>query len=141
MPVQFFSEKISFKLKDQARIKKWIGQVVKKEKKSVGNINYIFCDDEYLKRINRLYLKHNYYTDIITFQHETDDKKEISGDVFISIDRVKENAEKFDVNFGQELHRVMIHGVLHLFGYTDKSKSGKAKMTQKEDFYLSLFKL
>ncbi|MCB0460671.1 MAG: rRNA maturation RNase YbeY, partial [Flavobacteriaceae bacterium] len=100
------------------------------------DISYIFCDDDYLLDINVKYLKHNTLTDIISFDY-TDDGL-ISGDVFVSIDRVKENAEKFNVSFQDELHRVMIHGILHFCGYKDKTKEEEQLMRSKEDYYLSL---
>lgn len=102
------------------------------------SVNYIFCSDDYLREINIQYLKHKTYTDIVTFNYGTTDQ--IEGDIFISVDRVKENAQKFNTELETELHRVIIHGVLHLIGYSDKSKTEKALMREKEDTYLSLRK-
>ena len=145
MALQFFSKNSSFRIKSKISIKKWIELAVKKEKRSVGEITYIFCSDKYLLEINKKYLKHNYFTDIITFQYYpkvSSLKSQISnlifGDIFISIDRVKVNAKDYDVPFDHELKRVMIHGILHLLGYKDKTKSAKGEMTKREDFYLHL---
>ena len=110
--------------------------VIKKEKYTLGNLNYTFVSDEALLKINIDFLKHNTYTDIITFNYN--EGKKISGDIFISVDRVQENAEKFDVSFEEELHRVMIHGVLHLCGYKDKTKADSVSMRKKEDQSLKM---
>jgi len=137
MPViQFFQEKIRFKLPHPRKTSQWILNVVKLEDHKPAEINFIFCSDQYLKTINLEYLAHNTLTDIITFDYS--DVSGIQGDVFISIQRVKENAEKFGTSLDEEVHRVMVHGVLHLMGYSDKSKSAKALMRKKEDAYLSL---
>src|SRR5437868_11938938 len=121
MAIHFSNDNITFKLKKKAELKLWVSAVVRKERRVLGQLNYIFTSDGALLKINVEYLKHNTYTDIITFNYNED--KKISGDIFISIDRVKENAKKFDVNFEEELYRVMIHGVLHLCGYKDKTKT------------------
>jgi len=136
--ILFFSEKIRFKLKDPKRTTSWIKSVIKREGCALTAINYIFCSDDYLREINIQYLKHKTYTDIVTFNYGSADQ--IEGDIFISIERVKENAKKFNAEFEIELHRVIIHGILHLIGYTDKSKTEKALMREKEDTYLSLRK-
>lgn len=112
----------------------WLSKVVVIESKKIGDINLIFCSDDYLLEVNRKYLDHDYYTDIITFDYCVDD--EINGDLFISIDRVLENAKKHTTAFSNELNRVVVHGVLHLIGYGDKSPDEKSLMTSKEDFYL-----
>ncbi|MCD4665926.1 MAG: rRNA maturation RNase YbeY [Bacteroidales bacterium] len=135
--IHFFSEKITFLLKNKSKIREWINLAVLNEKGSTGEINYIFCNDKYLYRLNNRYLEHNTYTDIITFDN-SEDSTEVSGDIFISIDRVKENSKKYNVSFYNELHRVMIHGVLHLLNYKDKSDQEARIMRQKEDYYLSL---
>ncbi len=111
--------------------------VVKKEKRNLKQLNYTFMRDESLLKINLQFLKHDNYTDIITFNYN--EEKKIAGDIFISVDRVKENAEKFGVKFEEELHRVMIHGVLHLCGYKDKSKTDSDLMRKKENSALLLF--
>lgn len=103
----------------------------------MGELNYIFCTDPYLHNINRRFLKHDTYTDIITFDNSTV-QDFIEADIYISLDRVRENARKFNVTFDEELHRVMVHGLLHLAGYGDKSPSEKVLMKKKEDAYLSL---
>jgi rRNA maturation RNase YbeY len=134
--INFFSEKIRFKLKSERKTSVWIRSVIKKEGFSVSEINFIFCSDERLGEINLQYLNHKTLTDIITFDYSVD--KVLQGDIFISIPRVKENAVKFNVDFDTELHRVIIHGVLHLLGLKDKSKSQKSIMREREDACLSL---
>ena len=137
MPViQFFQEKTRFKLPHPRKTSQWIRSAAKSENNHLSGVNFIFCSDRYLKTINLEYLAHNTFTDVITFDYSDDSG--IQGDIFISIDRVRENAEKFKTDFDEEIHRVMIHGVLHLMGYTDKSKTAKALMRKKEDAYLSL---
>ncbi|HEU5292637.1 MAG TPA: rRNA maturation RNase YbeY, partial [Cyclobacteriaceae bacterium] len=106
----------------------------------LNSLNYIFCSDEYLKEINIEYLNHKTYTDIITFNYNPGEG-ELEGEIYISVDRVRENAKTFKSEFQTELHRVIIHGVLHLIGFNDKSKSEKAVMREKEDSYLSLLKV
>ena len=133
--VFFHSEDISFSLKKKSSITKWILSAVTKEKRKCDIINFVFCSDQFLLRLNIEYLKHDTLTDIITFDYSS---REIQSDIFISIERVKENAKKFNVSFEKELHRVMIHGVLHLCGYKDKKISEKKKIRVREDYYLSL---
>ena len=133
--INFFTEDVQFTLATPRKISSWIVLCSKKEKRIITNLNYIFCSDSYLKEINIQYLGHNTFTDIITFDQS--DNKTIEGDIYISIERVKENAEKFEVDFLDELHRVMIHGALHLMGYKDKTKHEKGLMRQKEDTYLA----
>jgi len=132
--ILFHTESISFSLVNEEAIRLWILDTISNEDKANGNLNFIFCNDEYLHKINLEHLNHDTYTDIITFQLRYD---RIEGDIFISIDRVKENAELFKVSFDKELMRVIIHGVLHLIGYKDKSPDEVQLMRQKEDFYLS----
>ena len=136
--ISFQNQSISFKLKDKTKLKHWIKSIVDKEKHTLGALNYVFCSDDELLEINIKHLNHNTFTDIITFDY-TEDKK-ISSDIFISIDRVIENSKKFDTSFENELHRVMIHGVLHLCGYKDKTKSDAELMRKKENWALKLFK-
>lgn len=136
--ITFFNEEIVFILKNKQVLKDWISQVISAEKRKKGEISFIFCNDEYLSKINIQYLNHDTLTDIITFDNTEDYQGKISGDIFISIERVKENAEKLNISFVNELNRVMIHGVLHLLGYKDKTKAEKAQMRQKEDYCLSL---
>lgn len=136
MPISFNNQSIPFKLKNKAKLKLWIKSVVEKEKHTLGTINYVFCDDSELLEINLKHLNHNTFTDIITFDY-TEGLK-INSDIFISINRVEENAKKFKVSFEEELHRVMIHGILHLCGYKDKSKSDAELMRKKENLALKL---
>lgn len=134
--INFVSLIPDYSIKNKSSLKKWILSSINKEKKEAGEIAIVFCSDEYLLDINRKYLKHNYLTDIITFQNN--DNQLISGDLMISIDRVAENAGKLKIDFKDELHRVIIHGILHLCGYKDKSPTHKKQMTSKEDYYLTL---
>lgn len=131
MAVTFSNDNINFNLKRKAAIKSWIKSVVEKERFNLGHLNYIFTSDESLLKINIQFLNHNTYTDIITFNYN--EGKKVSGDVFISVDRIKENAAKYGVDFEEELHRVIIHGVLHLCGYKDKSKADSEIMRRKEN--------
>ena len=126
-----FNSETSFTLKNQKKLVKWIGDVISSESFQVGEINYIFCDDSYLNKINQEFLNHDTFTDVISFDYTLG--KEIGGDIFISIERVLENAEKFNEVFENELHRVMIHGILHFIGYKDKTKKDKTLMRTKED--------
>jgi len=128
------SEDVTFSPKDKLSLRKWIGNAITHEGKTVGDLNYIYCSDEYLLELNRSSLDHDYYTDIITFDYV--EGSVISGDLFISIDRVKDNAIDNNVSFEQELYRVMIHGVMHLCGYGDKTDKEEKTMRSKEDFYL-----
>jgi rRNA maturation RNase YbeY len=134
--IDFFEEDINFKLKNKTRVRQWITQTIRAEGFKLSSVTYIFCSDDYLLNINRQYLNHDTFTDIITFDNSERDHV-VLGDIFISIDRIRENAIKFNVTETTELHRVIIHGVLHLLGYTDKSAPDKQKMTEKEDFYLA----
>lgn len=136
LKIQFFSEDISFKIKQKALIRAWIMNSILDEHYKLKELNFILCSDNYLLSINQQYLNHNTYTDIITFDN-SEIRGEIVGDIFISLDRVRENAIKFEVDEIDELHRVMIHGTLHLLGYLDKKKEEKALMTKKENYYLS----
>lgn len=132
----FHSEDIDFNINNISSYINWINKLVKTEYKTIENLNFIFCSDKYLLNINKEYLNHDYYTDIITFDYCNENI--ISGDIFISIDRVKENSKKFNVDFLEELNRVIAHGVLHLMGYKDKKSNEKLEMTKMEDFALSL---
>ena len=117
--------------------KKWINQVISNEAKEEGDITYIFCNDDYLLEKNIRFLNHNTLTDVITFDYC--EGNSVSGDIFISIQRVKENSEVFKVDFLTELNRVMVHGLLHLLGYTDKTESESSLMRKKENYYLSKY--
>ena len=136
--INFFSENITYKLKDKRKIQKWIKLVIEGEKKKAGDINYIFCDDAFLVEMNIKYLNHDTLTDIITFNYNEESENSINGDIYISIDRVKENSVEYNVPFNTELDRVIIHGVLHLLGFKDKTKADKKNMREKEDNSLSL---
>jgi probable rRNA maturation factor len=131
-----FNSETSFTPKNQNKLAEWISNVILSEGFEVGEINYIFCDDIYLHKINQEFLKHDTYTDIISFDYTLG--KEVGGDIFISIERVLENAEKFNEVFENELHRVMIHGVLHFMGYKDKTKKDKILMRTKENEKISI---
>jgi len=138
MPViRFFEEDITYKLKHKTALKSWISETINTEGYLLKELNYIFCSDQYLLQVNKQYLDHDTYTDIITFDN-SEVEKFIVGDIFISIERIRENAAKFNVTETDELHRVIIHGALHLLGYTDKNVADKKKMSSKEDFYLNL---
>lgn len=137
MAIRFAVQDINFELFQAENVRKWISEVVQRRQKRVGNISYLFCDDEYLLGVNQQYLNHDTYTDIITFDYVAADL--ISGDIMISVDRVGENAGKFGVPFEQELHRVIIHGVLHLLGQGDKSDSEAEEMRRQEEEALALW--
>lgn len=138
--INFFPENIKFDLKQKSKIKKWLTQVAENEKYIIENLNYIFCSDAYLLEINQTYLKHDTFTDIITFDN-SEFENEIISDIYISVERVKENSQKLQLHFEQELHRVMIHGLLHLCGYKDKKPAEKQKMTEMEDKSLDLLEM
>jgi probable rRNA maturation factor len=135
LPIHFFSESTSFKPRKITNLRNWINQIITAEKYQLLELNFIFCSDNYLLKINKEFLNHDTYTDIITFDN-SEEKEEIAGDIFISIDRVRENAKTFQISTQKELNRVIVHGVLHLLGYKDKIKKDKQEMTDKEDYYL-----
>lgn len=137
MAIRFSVRSGEFKLEEAPKVRQWVAEVVKRRGKSVGNINYLFCDDEYLLEVNRRYLNHDTYTDIITFDYVAGGL--VSGDIMISTERVGENAVKFGVSFGQELHRVIIHGVLHLLGQGDKSEDEAREMRRQEEEALGVW--
>ncbi|KQM65317.1 rRNA maturation factor [Pedobacter sp. Leaf216] len=134
--ISFFSESVSYNLPQKLKVKKWIKASIEKEGYQLQELNFIFCSDEYLLSINQQYLNHDTYTDIITFDN-SDVEKLIVSDIFISIERVKENAKTFKTLEFDEVCRIMIHGTLHLLGYKDKGKAAKTLMTEKEDEYLA----
>lgn len=138
MAITFQNHEISFKLSNKKIITDWIKAVVTKEKKICGQINFLFMDDAALLAHNMVYLNHDNYTDILTF--DSVDGNKISGDIMISLERVLENAQKFKVEFEEELFRVMIHGVLHLCGYKDKKKADKELMRKMEARALKMLK-
>ena len=133
--INFFNEDITYTLKHKTIIKKWITATIEAEGYSLAELNFILCSDEYLLRINQDFLQHDDYTDVITFDN-SEELKTIVGDIFISLERIKENATSFKSTTLNELCRVIIHGTLHLLGYKDKTKAAKTEMTAKEDYYL-----
>ena len=130
-----FNYELDFKLKNEEEISQWISSVISTEEFKEGDINYIFCDDDYLHKLNVEFLNHDTLTDIISFDYTVG--KKLHGDIFISVDRVKENAKDFKVSFKDELHRVLVHGVLHYCGYNDKTDKDAQLMRDKENYYLS----
>lgn len=142
--IHYFVEDISFKLKNKRLITKWLKRIASESGRTVGELNYIFCSDSYLLDINKRFLGHDYYTDIITFDSSEDyltafGKKNISGDIFISIDTVRANAEEYGEGIERELHRVIVHGLLHLIGYDDTSKKLSQQMRRQENLALDLY--
>ncbi|MDR1950611.1 MAG: rRNA maturation RNase YbeY [Bacteroidales bacterium] len=133
--IQFFAEQTTFTIKDKTQTREWLTHIIRKHKKSVGEINIIFCSDKYLLKLNEQYLGHDTFTDIITFDFV--EGKTISGDIFISVDRMKENSKLFHVKQCVETHRLIAHGVLHLLGYKDKSPKDKKTMTAQEESVLT----
>ena len=134
--VSYFQEDIRFELKGKALNNRWLKMVAESEIKKLGPLSIIFCSDNYILDINIKYLQHDYFTDIITFDYCEGDL--VSGDLFISIDSVRENALHYGVRFEDELDRVMVHGLLHLIGYDDHTSEETAVMRQKEDYYISI---
>ncbi|MFZ2900483.1 MAG: rRNA maturation RNase YbeY [Saprospiraceae bacterium] len=137
LPIHFFAEDVDFEPEHPEAVMTWLQEVIIRESCRLHGISYIFCSDEYLYRLNVDFLQHDTYTDIITFPYSA--PPVVEGDIYISIDRVKENAGSFGTDFGTELHRVMVHGVLHLCGYGDESDEEEMNMRQKENECLALF--
>lgn len=135
MTITFDSENIDFPEIDIEKVSSWIKNVAKEHNRVVGELSYLFCNDEQILEANNLYLQHDYYTDIITFDYSEEDK--ISGDILISLDTVKSNSEKFKTDYKEELYRVIIHGVLHLCGINDITESEAINMKKSEDIALS----
>jgi rRNA maturation RNase YbeY len=135
--IHFCTENITFSLKEKLKHKAWLNEVARQEGKRILELTYIFCSDDYLLQINQEYLNHDTLTDIVTFDNSEDPNK-IEGDIFISIDRIKENGDALGTK-ETELGRVMVHGLLHLLGYKDKKKEDKVLMTEKEDFYIKQY--
>lgn len=134
--ISYYSEGVDFTLKGKALNNKWLRLVAESEIRRIGDVAVIFCSDNYILDINLKYLQHDYFTDIITFDYSEGDK--LSGDLFISIDSVRDNAVHYGVEFEEELYRVIVHGILHLIGYDDHTASQQKEMRVKEDYYLSL---
>jgi len=132
-----FNYELEFLLENEEQYSSWISNVISSENKKEGDINYIFCDDEYILEINKQYLDHDYYTDIISFDYSVGN--ELHGDIFVSIERVRENAIEFEVTFDEELKRVLAHGVLHYCGYKDKTEEEELLMRSKEDEKIKMF--
>ncbi|MGQ7870217.1 rRNA maturation RNase YbeY [Sunxiuqinia sp. sy24] len=137
MNINFYFEDIEEFQLDLPKIENWVNNTISQEGKESGELSFILCSDDYLLEINKQYLDHDYYTDIITFDYV--ENGVISGDIFISVDRVRENAVEFQVSFSNELNRIIIHGILHMLGYKDKEVAEKELMTSKEDYYLSVY--
>lgn len=136
MGIKYFHEDVALPKLEKRKTTNWIKETILFEGKRVGDISFIFCSDNYLLEVNKTYLDHDYFTDIITFDYVEGNL--IHGDIFISVDRVRENAADFKTTFEDELNRILIHGILHLLGYKDKTKSDKLLMTEKEDYFLKL---
>ncbi|QIX61554.1 rRNA maturation RNase YbeY [Hymenobacter sp. BT18] len=135
--IEFVVEDVDFALADAEELTSWIEKIAKVHEHEIVHLTYIFCSDEYLHKVNVEYLDHDTYTDVITFDN-ADDADIIEGDIFISVERIRENAQTHGVSFRDELHRVMIHGVLHLLGYADKDLLSQTAMRKKEDDCLQL---
>lgn len=134
--IRYFNQDTKFQFKDKVGCRKWLKTVAESEIRRVGDINIIFCSDNYILDVNMKYLQHDYFTDIITFDYC--EENVLSGDLFISVDSVRENAEFYGTEFDEELHRVIVHGVLHLIGYDDHTPEDIAQMRDKENYYLCL---
>lgn len=134
--IQYIAENIKLPPIEKQRLNRWIKEIALGYGRSIGDIAYVFCNNERILEINQQYLKHDYYTDIITFDYT--EKKKIAGDIFISIETVRSNAQEFEVSFDEELHRIIIHGILHLCGNNDKSPEQRQEMTQKENLALEV---
>lgn len=137
--VSYYFEDTDFRLKAKTRIKYWLKLVAESEVCRLGNVSVIFCSDNYILDINQRFLQHDYFTDIITFDYSEGDR--ISGDLFISVDSVRENSLEYGTEFEDELHRVIVHGILHLIGYDDHTEEDVRVMRAKENYYLSLYDL
>jgi probable rRNA maturation factor len=137
MAVHYINHEIKVSVKNKRSISNWIKEIISKHSKKTGNIQFIYTSDKEIIEVNKKFLKHNYYTDVITFDYSHDDI--IEGDIFISIDTILSNSQKFATTFDEELHRVMIHGILHLIGFTDKTLAERKEMTEKENESLNIF--
>ncbi|WP_181304804.1 rRNA maturation RNase YbeY [Rufibacter sp. XAAS-G3-1] len=140
LPIEFFTEEVEFEVKNEEKVKTWLSQIISKYSFELESLNYIFCSDEYLHQMNVEYLEHDTLTDVITFDN-SDFEGVIEGDVFISIDRIVDNAATFNITPEEELHRVMAHGLLHLLGFDDKTPEKKELMRSKENECLEFLKL
>jgi len=132
-----FNYETEFELQNESDFSKWLSEVILSENKKEGEINYIFCDDDYLLEINQQYLDHDTLTDIISFDYSVGN--ELNGDIFVSVDRVKENASDYNVSFQEEIQRVLVHGILHYCGYKDKTEADELVMRRKEEEKMKMF--
>lgn len=137
MPIHFFNEAVNFQLKTPDLVVAWLDQVITQEGYATDTINYIFCNDTYLHQINKQHLQHDTLTDIITFDYREEGQSDLLADIYISIERVQANATTFRVTLAEELARVLVHGVLHLVGYDDKTKKLKAAMRKRENLHIT----
>jgi probable rRNA maturation factor len=137
LSIRIFYDEVDFRLKGWKKVKKVIEKVISDEKKISGDLIFILTNDTFIKKLNAKFLKHNYYTDVISFDYG--DEKKVEGEIYISIDTVKINALNYKVSYSLELIRVFIHGVLHLCGYEDKSKKDRREMRKKEDFWMNMY--
>lgn len=137
--ISFFYEETNFILPKTQNVKAWVKSIILNDNFKLEQINFIFCSDDYLHSLNLQYLEHDTYTDIITFDYSIE--KTLEGDIYISVDRVSENAQLLNIGFNEEIYRVMAHGILHMMGFKDKSETDKARMRQKEDSCLSLLSI
>lgn len=133
--IRFFNEDVPYKLPHKQGVRQWLKQQAQQEGYTIGDLNYIFCSDEYVLQVNRDYLQHDYYTDIITFDQSEEEEK-LEGDIYISVDRVADNAAQLGIPAEQEMLRVLAHGLLHLCGYADKGAEEEIQMRKKEDEWL-----
>lgn len=136
MPICYHNNEVTFSLRHKRKINEWIMQIVMLHKRTVGNISFVFCSDTYILDINRQYLNHDYYTDVITFDYSLGEL--IEAEVFISLDTVRSNANYYGVSFEEEIHRVIIHSVFHLLGFNDSTEVERTVMTQQENFALDV---
>jgi rRNA maturation RNase YbeY len=134
--ISFLTHSVSFQLKNKSVIINWLNTIAKNEKKKLFHVQYVFCNDAEILRINKSFLKHDYYTDIITFDYSQ--SIDLHGEIYVSLETVQSNSNKLNVSFEEELNRVLVHGLLHLCGYKDKSKANKLLMREKEDQALLL---
>lgn len=137
-PIRFFSQDTHFRPKGITALRKWLKKCCREEGFKIHTLHYIFCSDEFLLELNRKFLQHDTLTDVISFEYPDQNEGTVSGEIYISVERVKENAGELRLKFRDELDRVMVHGLLHLMAYKDKSKSARRKMTSREDYFLSL---
>lgn len=138
--IRFSAQRVKLPIEDAAKVRAWLRATAREEEKNIEQLSYVFCSDDELLAMNIQFLNHRTLTDILTFEYEAEKPTQVCGEIFISLDRVRDNAKTFGVSFKQELSRVMVHGLLHLCGYRDKSAAEKKAMRAKEDQYLLLQK-